>query len=89
MPRSLALLLAALPLPLAAASAPVAPAVETIDERLEQVRAEATAAEQQVEQLEQAASKARGEAEMLAGRRLPPPSSWQKCESARRIPSSS
>src|SRR5688500_3630261 len=61
--RLLALMLA-VPL-LLAASAPVQPAAETVDEALKRARAEARTADAQVRRLEQAAGRARGEAARL------------------------
>ena len=66
--RSL-LLLAAGPLLLAAASAPVAPESEPVDVALERARSEALAAEAEMRLLEQAAASARDEAAKLAAER--------------------
>ena len=57
-------LLLAVPL-LLAASAPVQQEAETVDQALQRARAEARAADRRVEQLEQAAGRARGEAARL------------------------
>ena len=62
--RRLAVLLLALPL-LVAASAPVQPATETVDEALKRAQAEARVADAKVRKLEQAAGRARGEAARL------------------------
>ena len=62
--RRFAPLLVAVPL-LLAASAPVQPVSETVDEALKRARAEARAADAQVRKLEQAAEQARGEAARL------------------------
>ncbi len=64
-----ALLLATLPLLLAAASAPVGSEAEPIDVELKRARQEAQAAEADMRRLEQAASKARDEASRLAAER--------------------
>ena len=62
--RRFAPLLVAVPL-LLAASAPVQPVSETVDEAFKRARAEARAADAQVRKLEQAADQARGEAARL------------------------
>ena len=62
--RRLAPLLLAVPL-LLAASAPVQPEAETIDQALSRARSEARAADARVQRLEQAAGRARGEAARL------------------------
>src|SRR5688572_10884625 len=62
--RRFAPLLVAIPL-LLAASAPVQPVSETVDEALKRARAEARAADAQVRKLERAAEEARGEAARL------------------------
>ena len=62
--RRFAPLLVAVPL-LLAASAPVQPKSETVDEALKRARAEARTADAQVRKLEQAADQARGEAARL------------------------
>ena len=67
--RRLIPLIAALPLLLAAASAPVANEVVPVDTELAQARADARAAEADVQRFEQAASKARDEASKLAAER--------------------
>ena len=67
--RRLALLLAASPLLLAAASAPVTVGAESIDSALARARSEARAAEADMRRLEQAADKARDEAGKLAAER--------------------
>ncbi len=69
MSRRLALLIAAGPLLLAAASAPVTAQAETADSTLARVRSEAKAAQAEVQRLEQAAGAARGEAGRLAAQR--------------------
>lgn len=66
--RRLAALLA-VPL-LLAASAPLAPPAETVDQILQRARAEARAADLRVARLEQAAGRARGEAARLRARQL-------------------
>ncbi|HEU5286148.1 MAG TPA: peptidoglycan DD-metalloendopeptidase family protein [Sphingomicrobium sp.] len=65
--RRFAALLLAVPL-LLAASAPVQPVSETVDEALMRARAEARAADAKVRKLEQAAGQARGEAARLHAR---------------------
>ena len=67
--RHLALLIAASPLLLAAASAPVTAEREPVDSALVRARAEAHAAEAEVTRLEQAARKARDETGRLAAER--------------------
>jgi septal ring factor EnvC (AmiA/AmiB activator) len=67
--RYLAMLAAAAPLLLAAASAPVGVEKETVDAVLEQARSEARAAEVDMRRLEQAASQARNPAAMRAAER--------------------
>jgi murein hydrolase activator len=62
-------LLLAVPL-LLAASAPVQPEAETIDQALSRAWAEARAADAQVERLEEAAGRARGEAARLRARQV-------------------
>src|SRR5687768_12831383 len=65
----LALLIAASPLLLAAASAPVSGDAEPVDSTLARARAEARHAENELRRLEQAAGKARDEAAKLAAER--------------------
>ena len=65
--RAAALLLL-LPVLAAAASAPVQPRVETVDEALKRARAEASAADARVRTLEQAAGRARDDASRLRAR---------------------
>lgn len=69
MNRRLTLLIAAAPLLLAAASAPVGVERETVDSALERARSEAQAAEADMRRLEQAASQARDQAAKLANER--------------------
>jgi septal ring factor EnvC (AmiA/AmiB activator) len=65
MSRLVALVLAAVPLSLAAASAPLVPAGETADAALARARAEATQAAQRLKALEDQATKAGNEAQRL------------------------
>ena len=69
MGRRLALVLAALPMILAAASAPVAPEAVPIDVTLKQARAEVRAAETELRRFERAAKSARDEVAKLAAER--------------------
>ena len=69
MPRRLALLIAACPLLLAAASVPVGADAEPVDVEIARARAEAKAAEADLQRLEKSARQARDEAAKLAAQR--------------------